>query len=289
VIHSLAMAKVIKIGSLECIPLTDGTFYLDGGAMFGVVPKVFWQETNPSDEKNRILLGLHPLYIKHHEMNILIDTGIGDKFNEKFKSVYGVDKTETIEESLRENGLSVDDIDTVIITHLHFDHAGGNTYITDSGEVVPKFKNATYYIQKKEWDVGLTPNPRSKASYLEENYVPLKTHNQLKIIEGSYGICEGIRCVHTGGHTEGHQVVLIEDSGECGIYWADLMPTTSHVRIPYIMGYDLFPLDVIREKERYIKKAVEENWTCFFEHDPKYTNGRIILEEGKPKFIPGGE
>lgn len=288
-IHSLAMAKVIRIGTLECIPLTDGTFYLDGGAMFGVVPKVFWQRTNPSDEKNRILLGLHPLLIKHPAMNILVDTGIGDKFDEKFKSVYGVDKSETIEGSLEKCGLSVEDIGAVIVSHLHFDHAGGNTVLSEEGKVIPKFPNATYYIQKKEWEAGLDPNPRSKASYLKDNYVPLEIHNQLKVIEGSCEICEGILCIYTGGHTEGHQVVTIESDGEGAIYWADLMPTTSHVKIPYIMGYDLFPLDVLEEKEKFIKNVVKKKWTCFFEHDPKYTDGKIILEEGKPKFIPREE
>ncbi|MCK4395117.1 MBL fold metallo-hydrolase [candidate division WOR-3 bacterium] len=280
------MENITKIGNFECIPLSDGKFWLDGGAMFGVIPKVFWQKTNPSDEKNRILLGLHPLLIKHPEINMLIDTGIGDKFDEKFKGIYVVDKSETIEASLEMYGLKTTDIDYVVITHLHFDHAGGSTYYSKKGEAVPKFPNATYIIQKKEWDAALKPNPRSGASYLKENFMPLESHNQLRLIDGEVEIFPNVRCIHTGGHTEGHQIVIIEDDDSGAIYWADLIPTTSHIRIPYIMGYDLFPLDVFREKERFIKRAVEKGWISFFEHDPKHTSGHISIEEGKPKFIP---
>ncbi len=280
------MADSISIGAFECIPLSDGDFYLDGGAMFGVVPKIFWNKLNPADEKNRIHLGLHPLLIKHAEKNILIDTGIGDKFNEKFGAIYGVDKSETVEGNLNKLGMKPEDIDMVIITHLHFDHAGGNTRRDKQGNVVPKFPNATYILQRKEWEVGLTPNPRSKASYLKENYVPLEEYGLLKLIDGEEVVFPGITCIFSGGHSEGHQMVTIEDGEKGGIYWADIMPTTAHVRIPYIMGYDLFPLDVIKSKEHYIKLSVEKGWVSFFEHDPKYTYGRISLEDGKPIFIP---
>ena len=285
-LFSSAMARSIQIGAFECIPLSDGTFYLDGGAMFGVVPKIFWNKLNPADERNRIHLGLHPLLIKHPEKRILIDTGIGDKFDDKFKSIYGVDKSETIEAGLDVNGLRPEDIDMVIISHLHFDHGGGNTRRDTQGNVVPKFPNATYIMQKKEWDVGLTPNTRSRASYLKENYVPLEEYGLLKLIDGDQVVFPGITCIHTGGHTEGHQMVIIENGDGGAIYWADIMPTTSHVRIPYIMGYDLFPLEVLKNKEKFIKISVEKGWISFFEHDPKFTHGRISLEDGKPRFIP---
>lgn len=285
-LSSLAMARSIPIGAFECIPLSDGTFYLDGGAMFGVVPKIFWNKLNPADERNRIHLGLHPLLICHPEKKILIDTGIGEKFDEKFRSIYGVDKSESIEGCLSKSGLKPADIDVVIISHLHFDHAGGNTMRDAKGNVVPKFPNATYVLQKKEWEVGLKPNPRSKASYLKENYVPLEEFGLLKLIDGEYEVFPGITCHPTGGHTEGHQVVTIEDGERGAIYWADIMPTTSHVRIPYIMGYDLFPLDVIKYKEKFISLSVEKGWISFFEHDPEYTHGRISLEDGRPRFIP---
>lgn len=280
------MENIIKIGKFECIPLSDGKFWLDGGAMFSVVPKVLWQKTNPSDEINRILLGLHPLLIRHPEANILIDTGIGDKFDEKLKGIYGVDKSETIEKSLARYGLKTIDINMVINTHLHFDHAGGNTYYSIGGEALPRFPNATYIIQKKEWKAALNPNPRSKASYLKENFLPIESHNLLQIIDGDVEIFPNIRCIRTGGHTEGHQIVIVEGGNAGAIYWADLIPTTSHLRIPYIMGYDLFPLEVMSEKEKYIKLTVEKKWISFFEHDPKYTTGRIVFENKKPKFIP---
>jgi glyoxylase-like metal-dependent hydrolase (beta-lactamase superfamily II) len=281
------MAGSIKIGAFECVPLSDGSFYLDGGAMFGVVPKIFWNKTNPADEKNRIHLGLHPLLIKHPERRILIDTGIGEKFNAKFQSIYCIDKSETIEGCLKLNGMKPEEIDMVIITHLHFDHGGGNTKHDTQGNVIPKFPNATYIIQEAEWQVALTPNERSKASYLKENYVPLEEYGLLRLIKGTQEIFPGIKCILTGGHTEGHQIVTIEDKGDGAIYWADLMPTTSHVRIPYIMGYDLFPLDVIKNKQEFIKMSIERGWTSFFEHDPQYTHGKISLEDGKPRFIPG--
>jgi len=280
------MENIIKIGKFECFPLSDGKFWLDGGAMFGVVPKIFWQRTNPSDEKNRILLGLHPLLIKHPETNILIDTGIGDKFDEKLEMIYRVDRSETIEDNLAKYGLKTTDIDKVIITHLHFDHAGGNTYFSKEGEALPKFPNATYFIQKKEWETALKPNPRSKASYLKENFKPLETHNLLQLLDGDVEIFQNVRCIRTGGHTEGHQIVIIEDAGKTAVYWADLIPTTSHIKIPYIMGYDLFPLETMREKERLIKLAVDKEWISFFEHDPRYTTGYISLEKGKLRFFP---
>jgi glyoxylase-like metal-dependent hydrolase (beta-lactamase superfamily II) len=280
------MRSGIKIGKFECFPLSDGKFWLDGGAMFGVVPKIFWEKTNPSDEKNRILLGLHPLLIKHPESNILVDTGIGDKFSEKFGKIYGVDKSETLEETLSECGLETGDIDKVIITHLHFDHAGGNTYYSEEGEPVVKFKNASYIIQKKEWEAALKPNPRSKASYLKDNFLPIEENNQLKLIDGDEEIFPGITCVLTGGHTEGHQIVIIRDNGKGAIYWADLIPTTSHIKLPYIMGYDLFPLEVIDKKKHFIKMATENKYVSFFEHDPNKTVGYILEKEGKPEFVP---
>jgi len=289
VLNLFVMAKIIKIGAFECIPLSDGKFWLDGGAMFGVVPKIFWNKLNPADESNRIRLGLHPLLIKHPETNILIDTGIGDKYDEKFSGIYRVDRSETIEQGLDSYGLKTSDIDIVIITHLHFDHGGGNTIFNNEGEAVPKFPNATYVIQKREWDAAINPDPRSGASYLKENYLPLETNNVLKLIDGEYEVFPQIRCIHTGGHTEGHQIVIIEDDGEGAIYWADIIPTTAHIRIPYIMSYDVFPLDVMEQKEKLIEQSVDRGWISFFEHDPEHTSGIISLEEGKPRFIPWEE
>ncbi len=281
------MENAIKIGKFECIPLSDGKFWLDGGAMFGVVPKVFWQKTNPGDEKNRIMLGLNTLLIRSSNANILIDTGIGDKFDEKLQRIYGVDRKNTLEDELETRcGLKTQDIDKIIITHLHFDHAGGNTYYSTEGEALPKFPNAKYIIQKKEWDIALNPNARSKASYVEDNFIPIQKHNLLELIDGKVEIIPGISCIRTGGHTEGHQIVTIEDGEKGGIYWADLMPTTSHLKIPYIMGYDLFPLEVMEQKKKFIKLSIEKKWISFFEHDPKYTYGRIVSNQGRAEFIP---
>ncbi len=265
----------MRLGEVELFPLSDGSFWLDGGAMFGVVPKVLWQRTNPSDDRNRICLGLHPLLVKTKRENILIETGIGDKIPDKFKEIYKVEKEKELIQSLEDTGVSSEDIDIVILTHLHFDHCGWNTRRASDGRIVPTFKNARYFIQKAEWERALNPDPRSKASYLRENFLPLEEYGNLRLISGDTEITEGIEVILTGGHTQGHQVVLINRRA---IYWGDLIPTTSHIRIPYVMGYDLFPLDTMRSKERLLDRAIKENWLSVFEHDPQVSIARLKRE-----------
>lgn len=271
----------MKLEEFELLPLSDGNFWLDGGAMFGVVPKVLWQRTNPSDDKNRIVLGLHPLLIKTKKENILIETGIGDKIPDKFKEIYKVEKEKDLIQSLKDIGVSSEDINIVILTHLHFDHCGWNTRRDSTGKIVPTFKNARYFIQKAEWEGALNPDPRSKASYLKENFLPLEEYGNLQLISGDTEITEGIEVILTRGHTQGHQVVLIDKKA---IYWGDLIPTTSHIRIPYVMGYDLFPLDTMRSKERLLDRAIEGEWLSVFEHDPQVFMARLKKENDRITF-----
>ncbi len=275
--------KRIKIGKLEIISLLDGFIKLDGGAMFGVIPKPLWTRLTPSDERNRITIAMRPLLIIHPDANILIDTGIGNKYDEKFADIYGVDRKPGIENDIKKSGFTPEDIDIVINTHLHFDHAGGNT-IKRGNEIFLTFPNATYIVQKLEWEIALNPDPRSKASYIKENFMPVKESGKLKIIDGEMEILSGVKCIKTGGHTEGHQIVVIDSDNNGALYWGDLMPTIAHLKTPYIMGYDIFPLDVMREKEKYIKLVQEKNYISFFEHDPLVCCG-YIAGEGKKIHI----
>ena len=276
----------MQFGKFEIQPIYDGYFALDGGAMFGVVPKVFWEKTNPPDPRNRISLALRTVLLKTQKELVLIDTGIGDKFQDKFKDIYRVDKTYTIENSLKAVGVKPEEINIVVNTHLHFDHCGGNTRINDRGEVVPKFPNALYYIQADEWKFGLDPDVRSKASYLKENYAPLEKSGNLKLINGDTEIIKGIEVIKTAGHTPGHQIVLIKTEGKTAVYWGDLIPTSSHLNVPYVMGYDLFPLTTIDWKEKLLPQVLNEKWLMLFEHDPKQSFCYLKQEQGRWECEP---
>ncbi|HID94421.1 MAG TPA: MBL fold metallo-hydrolase [bacterium (Candidatus Stahlbacteria)] len=270
----------MKLGNFEIFLISDGNFWLDGGAMFGVVPKVLWEKTNPADQLNRIELGLNCCLIRAKNRNILIDTGVGDKLDRKFANMYRIKKSRNISDSLKAIGLSEADIDIVINTHLHFDHCGGNTKVED-GSFAPRFKKAKYLIQRQEWEDATHPNERTKASYLQENFIPVKEGGQLELIDGNEEIIPGVKTIVTGGHTVGHQVVLIESEGETALYLGDLVPTTSHIKIPYVMGYDLYPLDTMRKKKELLRRAVVERWLLIFEHDPKVFAGYLKEREGK--------
>ncbi len=278
------MNRSITIGDFKVYSLFDGYFGLDGGAMFGVVPKPLWEKTNPPDEKNRIKLALRPLLVVAGDERVLIDTGIGNKYDEKFQERYRIERPVTLFDSLQEAGFKLEDISKVILTHLHFDHCGGST-IRVGDKVVPTFPNAQYFVQTSEWEEAINPNRRSKASYLPENFIPIQEAGQLKLINGSMEIIPGIEVIHTGGHTRGLQLVKIKSGGETGIFWSDMIPTRGHIPVPYIMGYDLFPLDSMREKERMLNEAVTEGWISFLEHDPEVVIGRIVKgEDEKLRF-----
>ncbi len=271
----------MKLGHFEIYPITDGSLYLDGGAMFGVVPKVIWEKHHPADERNRIRLELGVLLIKAHGRNILVDTGIGNKCSDKFIDIYGVERRPSIETSLLNHGLTSSDIDLVINTHFHFDHAGGNTRKDDKGRIFPTFSEASYFIQKGEWEAAQDPNERTKGSYLLENYEVLSGQPCLNLLDGDSEILKGISVIRTPGHTAHHQAVFIESAGEKAVFLGDLIPTVSHLSLPYIMGYDLFPLTTLETKRRLLEQAFEAHWLLIFQHDPKIRMGYLKHEQGR--------
>lgn len=265
----------MKIGEFEVFIVTDGYERLDGGAMFGVVPKVLWEKTNPPDDRNRILMGLNCLLVIGNGKRILIDTGVGRKNDPKFCDIYGIERRPTLLESLKGHGLEPADIDIVINTHLHFDHAGGNTYLDKTGMALPTFPNAKYFIQKGEWDVALSPNERTRATYLKDNFLPLEESKRLELIDGDAEIIKGINVLKTPGHTMHHQSALIGSGGLRGLFIGDLIPMAPHLHLPYIMAYDLYPLTTLETKRWLLKRALDEDWIIFLEHDPKIKAGRV--------------
>ncbi|MCB2155273.1 MBL fold metallo-hydrolase [bacterium] len=270
----------MKLGEFEIHVVSDGLFKLDGGSMFGVVPKIIWQKTNPSDDMNRIELGLNCLLIRTGEKNILVDTGMGDKWDDKMRSIYDFRPGDGLLGELAKLDLEPEDIDIVIQSHLHLDHAGGSTRTLEDGSCVPTFPKARYVVQKGEWDVATNPDIRSKPSYMGQDFLPLQESGQLEIIDGDTEILPGVRTIMTPGHTMFHQSIIVESGGEAAIFLADLIPTTSHVRPNYTMGFDLYPMWVIENRIKIIDQIVAGDWLCVFEHDPKTALGRL-KREGK--------
>lgn len=271
----------MKLGAFEIYPVMDGRFRLDGGAMFGVVPKALWQKCCPADELNRIPLSLTCLLIRAHGRNILVDTGLGDKEDAKFQSLFAVERTATLQESLKQHGLSRNDIHMVINTHLHFDHAGGNT-VHGQGAPVSTFPKATYYVQQGEYEDATGANERTRASYRRDNFTPVAQLNQWEFLQGDRELLPGITAVVTSGHTRFHQSVKIESEGRIAFFLGDLIPTVSHLPLPYIMGYDLYPIQTLDTKRWVLDQAFEGNWLLVFEHDPLIQAGHVRKDvEGK--------
>ena len=277
----------MKLGAFEIYPVTDGRFRLDGGAMFGVVPKTLWQKCCPADELNRIPLSLTCLLIKAQGKHVLVDTGLGDKEDEKFYSMFAVERAPTLQQSLKHLGLSRDDIHLVINTHLHFDHAGGNTATDGSSAVTPAFPKATYYVQQGEYEDAIHANERTRASYRRDNFLPVADANQWAFLQGDTELLSGVTAVVTTGHTRCHQSVKVESEGRVAFFLGDLIPTMSHLPLPYIMGYDLNPVQTLDSKRRVLDRACEEQWLLIFVHDPlveagyvsKNVDGIYVLQE----------
>lgn len=271
-------AKIhLNIGGYEVIPLPTGLFGLDGGAMFGTVPKALWEKTNPADEHNRIEMEARALLLKSKDRIVLIDTGngsdfiakYGDKLGAKFAELYGVDTSgPSLKKSLAAYGLTFSDITDVILTHLHFDHAGGATSEID-GKVQATFPNAKYYVQTENLKTAQHPNIREKASYLAPNFEPLLAANKLTLVDGSKkDLLPNISVWVSNGHTTGQQVVIVEDDAQKLIYCGDVIATSTHVRSAWVMGYDLHPLQVIEEKTQLLQSSLDKQTYFFFEHDP---------------------
>ena len=273
----------MKFGELELFVVSDGTFRLDGGAMFGTIPKVLWERTNPADDRNRILMGLNCLLIRTPTENILVDTGLGNAYNEKFAFLYGVDKSQTeLPRSLAAAGVQAADINKVILTHLHFDHAGWNCFqVEDSRngegdeEFKPTFPNAVYYMNQGELAYAKEPDPRSKPSYLPHTWEPLERRGQVELISGDEEIAPGVTMLSAPGHTPNHQIVTVKSDGLTACFLADLVPTPSHLKTHYVMGFDLDALTAMKNKERVLKQAQAENWLLIFEHSSDIKAGYL--------------
>jgi glyoxylase-like metal-dependent hydrolase (beta-lactamase superfamily II) len=272
-----------RIGALNVHAIQAGGQRLDGGAMFGVVPKPLWERRIPADERNRIQLGMRCLLIEHPSGLILIDSGAGNKENAKFHDIYGVENAgangrTALEDGLAQLGVSPEQIAFLISTHLHFDHAGGNTFIDDAGGVRPTFPRARYFVQRGEYEFATHPNERTAASYFDRNYVPTLESGQLELLEGESEIVDGIGVIVTPGHVPYHQSIVIRSGGETAIFLGDLVPTHAHLPLPWIMGYDVEPLVTLESKRGLLKRVEQENWTVIFEHDAVVPWGRVQFD-----------
>ncbi len=256
---------------MQVYSVDTGMFKLDGGAMFGVVPKVIWNKLNPSDENNLCTWAMRCMLVVEGNRKILIDTGMGKKQSEKFFSHYYPHGDGELVQSLHQLGFTTDEITDVILTHLHFDHCGGAVCLVDE-KLVPTFPNATYWSNENHWNWAIHPNSREKASFLKENFVPLQEHGQLKFIEEVPGqktrFSDNIEILFVHGHTKSMMLPLVHFKGKKICYMADLIPSSLHVPLPYVMGYDMFPMTTLIEKENYLEEALKEDHILFFEHDP---------------------
>ena len=251
--------------------IDTGFFKLDGGAMFGVVPKTIWQKTNPADTNNLCTWAMRCLLIQDGNRLILVDTGIGDKQDEKFFSHYYLHGDDTMNKSLARYGFHRDDITDVFLTHLHFDHVGG-AIARDSDRLIPAFKNAIYWSNEKHWNWAVNPNPREKASFLKENILPIQESGQLSFLEAHDNVKfnADIAVRYAYGHTESMMLPLINYKGKQVLYMADLLPSVGHLPLPYVMAYDMFPLQTLTEKKLFLDEALAKEYILFLEHDPVY-------------------
>jgi glyoxylase-like metal-dependent hydrolase (beta-lactamase superfamily II) len=274
-----------QVGAVRVHAIQAGGQKLDGGAMFGVVPKTLWQRRIAADEKNRIQLGMRCLLIEHAIGPVLIDTGAGNKENDKFYDIYGIENRgaggrTALEDGLGALGVDPADVAMVISSHLHFDHAGGNTTKDEGGTIRPSFPNARYVIQQGEYEWATHTNERTAASYFPHNFEPLRASGQMELIDGDREIIPGVYSIKTPGHTPHHQSLLIESDGERLVFLADLVPTAAHLPLPWIMGYDVEPMVTLETKRRILARAVDENWTVVFEHDATTPWGTVV-NDGK--------
>lgn len=265
----------LTLGDFELTAVSDGDYFLDGGAYFGVVPKVLWEKKVKVDEKNRVLTGLNSVVVRNNELTILIETGVGNKLPEKMRKIHGMPAK--LLDNLAVAGISPEDIDIVINSHLHFDHCGWNTVLKD-GKPVPVFPRATYYSQKEEW-VHAHENQRDGVSYLSDNYDPLVESGQMKLLEGDGEICPGVSVRIYPGHTRAMQGILLRSGGQTACYIGDLIPTSAHLDLNWVMGFDLYPLETIESRKKYYAESIAGNWLTMFTHDPDIPWGYVEKKE----------
>jgi glyoxylase-like metal-dependent hydrolase (beta-lactamase superfamily II) len=256
----------LALGSFELSILSDGNYPLDGGAFFGVIPKVMWSKKIEADGRNCVASGLNSLLVRTGAQNVLIETGIGNKLSDRMIKFYG--QPAKLLESFASSGISPDEIDVVINTHLHFDHCGWNTIRGTNGKIVPTFPRAKYYAPQGEWEYARHPSERDAISYISENYNPLVESGQMTLLKGGEEIVPGISVRTFPGHTAHMQAVMVQSGGKTACYISDLIPTTAHIDLAWGMSFDLYPLETIESKKRYYTQSISENWLTVFTHDP---------------------
>jgi glyoxylase-like metal-dependent hydrolase (beta-lactamase superfamily II) len=285
----LPHARTLEVGRLKVHALEAGIQWLDGGAMFGVVPRPLWEKRIPPDERHRIPLALRCLLVETPNALVLVDSGVGNKEGEKFRDIYGIDNEGNptrLEDAIRSVGFDPGDVDLVVATHLHFDHGGGNTSLAEGGRIVPAFPNARYVFQEGELAFAQSPNERVRASYMSKNFLPLVEAGLVDTVDGPTDLVEGVSLLPTPGHTPFHQSVVLDGEGERAVFLADLCPTSAHLPLPWIMGYDLEPLVTLETKRALWERIQEEDWTLIFQHDARVPWGRMGVEDGKVILNP---
>ncbi len=271
----------MKLGDWKFRAFHDGRFKLDGGAMFGVVPKVFWEKKHPADEQNRIDLDLRCLLVEHEDRRILVDTGMGDRWDEKQVGIFAIERRPNqLVAELAEAGITRESITDVIVTHLHFDHSGGAMREVDS-QLLPVFANARHWVQKRHWEWAASPSERDRASFRSDDFQALAEHGQLQLVDGLTEIIPGVRVTPISGHTPGQQVVEFDTGQGVVAFVGDLLPFLSQVHVPWIMGFDLNPLLTVTEKKQFLTRAVEDQLILVFEHDHVNEAATIKFEDGK--------
>ena len=277
----------MQIGDYRVEIIPDTEFRLDGGAMFGVVPRNLWSHVCPPDDQNRIRMNMNCVFIDTGTEKVLIETGIGDKWSAKETAIYGIERERLLTETVqRKTGLTSDDITIVVNTHLHFDHAGGNTRLDQNGDIVPTFRNARYFVSRAELEHADRPSERDRASYLPHNWAPLRESGQLEAKDDDYEVVPGLRMETHPGHNRSMQCWRLQRDNKTVFGFADLVPMRAHVRFSWIMGYDLYPVETLEAKKRLLPQAARENWLCLFYHDPDAPLGRLVMEDSKVKAIP---
>jgi glyoxylase-like metal-dependent hydrolase (beta-lactamase superfamily II) len=276
------------LGELELTILTDGPYFLDGGAMFGVVPKPLWEKRTPANERNQILLGTNTVVVRTGKHTVVIETGIGNKLSEKQRGIY--DAQQLLPASLRAAGIKPEEVDIVINTHLHFDHCGWNTTRTPDGTIVPTFPNARYFAHRGEVNHGHLQLERDAVSYISDNYDPLIANGQMTLIDQPEGglleIVPGVSVEVFPGHTAQMMAVMLDSAGERACYISDLIPTSAHLDVTWVMGYDLDPLTCIEQRKRFLSRAIPEKWLVLFTHDHHHPMGYVEWNDrGKPVFV----